>query len=203
MVSDSAGSQPPGWYHAQGDPEGTQRYWDGSQWVGGPQQAQDAASPAQAAGGGYEVATPSFNSAPSGAPASFGTRAIALIIDLAIMFGILIVAFILGFVVGLASDQLGAIVILIGAVLGGVAFPLWNIIVRQGQTGQTIGKSKQNIMLVSDETTRPVGIGTALIRALLGGLINSVCYIDYLWPLFDEQTKRLTDKVLNTSVVDV
>lgn len=30
-------SQPAGWYYAQGDPPGTQRYWDGSSWVGEPQ----------------------------------------------------------------------------------------------------------------------------------------------------------------------
>ena len=34
-------SQPPGWYHAEGDPPGTQRYWDGSAWQGGPQAAPD------------------------------------------------------------------------------------------------------------------------------------------------------------------
>ena len=26
----------PGWYHAQGDPEGTERYWDGTAWTEGP-----------------------------------------------------------------------------------------------------------------------------------------------------------------------
>lgn len=33
----SSPSQPPGWYPAQGDPPGTVRWWDGGQWVGGPQ----------------------------------------------------------------------------------------------------------------------------------------------------------------------
>ena len=28
---------PPGWYHAEGDPIGTQRWWDGTQWIGAPQ----------------------------------------------------------------------------------------------------------------------------------------------------------------------
>lgn len=28
---------PPGWYHAEGDPVGTQRWWDGTQWIGAPQ----------------------------------------------------------------------------------------------------------------------------------------------------------------------
>jgi hypothetical protein len=27
----------PGWYHAEGDPPGTQRYWDGAAWQGEPQ----------------------------------------------------------------------------------------------------------------------------------------------------------------------
>ena len=43
----SAGQQPPGWYHAHGDPSGTQRYWDGTAWVGaprpGPETAEEAA----------------------------------------------------------------------------------------------------------------------------------------------------------------
>ena len=30
----SQGQTPAGWYHAEGDPPGTTRYWDGSQWVG-------------------------------------------------------------------------------------------------------------------------------------------------------------------------
>ncbi len=28
---------PPGWYYAEGDPPGTNRYWDGETWQGGPQ----------------------------------------------------------------------------------------------------------------------------------------------------------------------
>lgn len=28
---------PPGWYHAEGDPPGTHRYWNGGNWEGGPQ----------------------------------------------------------------------------------------------------------------------------------------------------------------------
>lgn len=36
-MSDAPQTQPPGWYYAHGDPPGTQRYWDGASWQGGPQ----------------------------------------------------------------------------------------------------------------------------------------------------------------------
>lgn len=36
---------PPGWYYADGDQPGTQRYWDGTQWQGGPQFAAGAPRP--------------------------------------------------------------------------------------------------------------------------------------------------------------
>ncbi|MDH4364140.1 MAG: RDD family protein, partial [Acidimicrobiia bacterium] len=76
-----------------------------------------------------------------------------------------------------------------------------NLIIRQGQTGQSIGKSQQNIKLIADVTHQPVGAGMAFVRYLLGGLINIACYIDFLWPLWDQDKKRLSDKVLNFSVV--
>ncbi len=48
-------STPPGWYHAEGDPVGTQRYWDGVQWQGGPQPTMGYSSPEfSVAGGGHD-----------------------------------------------------------------------------------------------------------------------------------------------------
>ncbi|MFK8022876.1 MAG: RDD family protein [Ilumatobacter sp.] len=41
----NTGGTPAGWYHAPGDPEGTQRYWDGSQWIGEPQPVPQQAPP--------------------------------------------------------------------------------------------------------------------------------------------------------------
>jgi hypothetical protein len=38
-MSDTGNERPAGWYYAEGDPDGTQRYWDGSAWQGGPQAA--------------------------------------------------------------------------------------------------------------------------------------------------------------------
>ena len=33
-MSDNQDLPVPGWYHADGDPAGTQRYWDGELWIG-------------------------------------------------------------------------------------------------------------------------------------------------------------------------
>jgi uncharacterized RDD family membrane protein YckC len=35
-MTETSGPPPPGWYYAAGDPMGSQRYWNGSQWVGEP-----------------------------------------------------------------------------------------------------------------------------------------------------------------------
>jgi len=43
--------QPPGWYYAQGDPPGTQRYWDGELWIGEPQMTAAPLGPPPPPGG--------------------------------------------------------------------------------------------------------------------------------------------------------
>lgn len=213
-MSDTPG-QPAGWYYAQGDPVGTQRYWDGRQWVGEPQPVGGAPAPgggygAQPAAGGYGA--PNYGGAgyggagfggggtAVGTPADYGSRVIALLIDGVMIFAIIVVGFILAAIFGSISDSLGAIVAIL-AYIGAFAVGIWNLVIRQGQTGQSIGKSKQNIKLVADATGQPVGGGMAFVRYLLGGVINWLCYLDYLWPLWDTDKKRLSDKMLNFSVV--
>ncbi len=206
-MSDSGSTQPPGWYPAQGDPPGTQRYWDGTQWVGGPQAAQPGAvDQGGVAPGGY--AQPAqYGAAPVGGgvgrPASYGSRVVAYLIDFAIAMAILIVLGIVAVILGLISETLGIIFLIIGIYIAPLVFSLWNSVFRQGSTGQTIGKEKQNIKLVADATGQPVGAGMAFVRLLLGGILVNFCLIDILWPLWDEEKKRLSDKILNFSVVDV
>lgn len=48
-MSDNPQLQPPGWYYAQGDPPGTQRYWNGETWEGDPQPVPGA--PQEVTGG--------------------------------------------------------------------------------------------------------------------------------------------------------
>ena len=44
-------AQPAGWYHADGDPEGTHRYWDGNQWTTDAQPIAPATPPPPPTGG--------------------------------------------------------------------------------------------------------------------------------------------------------
>lgn len=185
----------PGWYYAQGDAPGTQRYWDGTQWVGGPQpvgQAQDVGF----AGGG---------AAGAGTPAEWVQRFVAYLIDVGIIVGIAIVGQILAAIAGAISESLGVIVGLL-TLVAYIGYFIWNFVIRQGQTGQTIGKAQQGIKLVRDDTGQPVGGGMAFVRYLVAQLISVfTCGIagilDVLWPLWDADKKRLTDKILNFSVI--
>jgi uncharacterized RDD family membrane protein YckC len=87
-----------------------------------------------------------------------------------------------------------------------IGYSIWNFIVVQGQTGQTIGKKRQNIKLVADANGQPVGPLMAFLRYLVAGAISAVTcgvygLLDYLWPLWDGDRKRLTDKIFKFSVV--
>ena len=228
------GGTPAGWYYAPGDPEGTHRYWDGAQWIGEPQPVPQAATPppaspppgnmappiAQQPGGaattppamGASVSAPpgvqGFASGPNvGIPAEWSTRAIALLIDWGIGVGLVLGGLILSAIAGAIADVLGVLFVVVTYV-GVFAYWIWNVCLKQGTTGQTIGKEKQGIKLVGDDTGLPVGAGMAFVRYLVGTLISSfTCGIygllDYLWPLWDQEKKRLTDKIVKMSVVTV
>ncbi len=131
--------------------------------------------------------------------ASWGSRAVALIID-GVLGGVLATA---ARLVGAAvSDSLSVTLYLLAA----IGFSVWNSILRQGSMGQTIGKTMMGISVVSRETRRPIGYGVALARTLVPTAITIVtlgvyAVLDYLWPLWDDDNQRITDKILSTVVI--
>ena len=222
----NTGGTPAGWYHAPGDPDGTQRYWDGAQWVGEPQQNQQQQQPEQqqpsspppayqppaqgqtppasgAPGAGAGAPPPGYQSfAPAnvGTPAEWTDRAVAYVIDLAPIIGAYIVVAILGAV----SDVLGLLVGLV-VYIGVIAYGIWNFYIVQGKTGQTIGKQKQGIKLVSDANGEPVGGLMAFVRYLVSGAFVLLCCIgavvNLLSPLWNADKKTYSDKIMKMSVV--
>ncbi|MEZ5260829.1 MAG: RDD family protein [Acidimicrobiales bacterium] len=175
--------------------------------------AQPYAAPAQGygapAGGGYAA----YGTALVPRNADIGPRLLAYLIDTAVTFVALIAAVLPGFLVSLlisVSDVFGflAVGLLIIGYVAALGFSIWNLVVRQGKTGQTIGKQKMNIMLVGERTGVPIGIGGAVLRWLLpSGLGAITCGIvstlDLLWPLWDANNQRLVDKWMHWSVVPV
>jgi uncharacterized RDD family membrane protein YckC len=79
----------------------------------------------------------------------------------------------------------------------------WNSGLRQGVTGQSLGKRVVGIRLVGESTGRPIGLGRAVVRLFAHLLDTLPLYIGYLWPLWDERRQTFADKACATIVVCV
>ncbi|MFT3873809.1 MAG: RDD family protein [Nocardioides sp.] len=174
--------------------------------------------------GGYAappMGTP-YGVVPGAGYASWGTRAVSWLWDLLYLWPgwiptlvgyVLIAAGLSSMNTTTASD--GTVVttggngalIAIGVVLilVGIALSLWRMIVNtildQGRTGYTYGKRKVGIRTVRERDGQPSGVGSCVGRYFLHGIINQLCYLDYLWPLWDDKKQTLTDKILSTVVI--
>lgn len=186
-MTDISGGQPAGWYYAQGDPAGTQRYWDGTQWQGSPQPVSMA---------------PGVSASGTAAPrtAENGARFVAFLIDSALMVVAWIALIVLIAVFGSISDAAGGVVLLVG-LLALLGFGLYNGLYLPGKTGQSIGKKQQNIKIINVDTGGPPGIGMVFARAILSGLISILFYLDHWWILVDADNRRPSDKTLSLHVV--
>jgi uncharacterized RDD family membrane protein YckC len=84
------------------------------------------------------------------------------------------------------------------AVLAGLAYLLWNYGYRQGTTGSSIGKSVMKFKVVSEATGRPIGFGMSVLRQIAHLVDTVICYIGYLFPLWDAKRQTLADKIMST-----
>jgi uncharacterized RDD family membrane protein YckC len=93
-----------------------------------------------------------------------------------------------------------AILILIG-VLTSLGFFIWNTCLKQGRTGYSIGKGVLGIKLIGESTGQPIGAGMSFLRQIVH-IVDSICYIGYLWPLWDAKRQTFADKILNSIVIN-
>lgn len=150
--------------------------------------------------GGPGYGSPSPFGRPGGPQlASWGSRVGAFLLDFGIYLALIVLAFVLGTVVGVVSETLGAIVVALGY-LGAIGFLFWQFWV-QGETGQTIGKKKVGIRLLREQDGQPIGGGLSIGRYFVHFLDAIPCYVGYLWPLWDDKKQTFADKVLKTVVV--
>jgi uncharacterized RDD family membrane protein YckC len=89
-------------------------------------------------------------------------------------------------------------------ILGGVislVFNIYNTIIRQGRTGYSLGKTVVGIRLVKVSTGQPMGAGLCFVRQIAHYVDSLVCYLGWLWPLWDSKNQTLADKIMSTVVV--
>ncbi len=136
-MSDAPQTQPPGWYYAQGDPPGTQRYWDGSSWQGGPQ-------PVPGSGG-----EPAIDTVAGQTLAEPVKRIGARVIDGVIWFiiSVLVPALFGG---GLLSSDVGFARALLLTIVTGALVVVYEVLMI-GTQGATLGKMALGLKVVNED----------------------------------------------------
>jgi uncharacterized RDD family membrane protein YckC len=79
-----------------------------------------------------------------------------------------------------------------------LAYVVWNYGYRQGTTGSSIGKSIMKFKVVSENTGQPIGFGMSIVRQLAHIIDGAICYIGYLFPLWDAKRQTIADKIIKT-----
>lgn len=97
----------------------------------------------------------------------------------------------------------GAVLTLLAVVLGHlttVTVQIQNRIIRQGRTGQSIGKQAMRIAVLTLAGRQPMGAGVAFARCL-GHLLDALSVVGFLWPLWDARRQTFADMICGTIVV--
>jgi uncharacterized RDD family membrane protein YckC len=82
--------------------------------------------------------------------------------------------------------------------LAALAYGIWNYGLRQGTTGSSVGKSMMKFKVVSESTGQPIGFGPSIVRQIAHAIDSAICYIGYLFPLWDAKRQTIADKLLKT-----
>lgn len=90
--------------------------------------------------------------------------------------------------------------IVVSVVLSLIAaiFAIWNLGYRQGTTGSSIGKSVMKFKVVGEKTGQPIGFGMSIVRQIAHIVDSLICYIGYLFPLWDAKRQTIADKIMST-----
>ena len=90
--------------------------------------------------------------------------------------------------------------VLLIALLVVLGFTAWNRWYMGGQ-GQSIGKKALNMRLVAEATGQPIGTLQAFLRDICHIVDSVICYIGYLFPLWDAKRQTIADKIVKTVVI--
>lgn len=218
----------PGWYHGEGDPPDTQRYWDGIQWVGEPRPVPpppapavppgSVPAPAAAAPAGLSPTLQTSSSVPAIdnlqkmglVLASPGSRILARVIDSVLVavlaIGLLIVFFAAAAGGGAGTND-GLVAWALLAAVGGAAYEVCFVAL----AGGTPGKLALGIRVATLAGQQPPGWGQAAARwvlnmaqliPFLGQLVAlAIWFVSFILLFSDPLHRTLFDRVGGTVVV--
>jgi uncharacterized RDD family membrane protein YckC len=96
----------------------------------------------------------------------------------------------------------GLILSLLASLLA-IVYVVWNYGYKQGTTGSSIGKGIMKFKVISEKTGQPIGFGLSIVRQLAHFVDGIICYIGYLFPLWDAKRQTLADKIMTTVCVPI
>jgi uncharacterized RDD family membrane protein YckC len=153
--------------------------------------------------------SPGGASAPagSGAPgtsaygnlADWQTRAIGILIDFGFIVAVWIVGLILSTIVGLVSSALGGLVFLLFYLIDSAAWLYMGYLV--GLKGRSPGMAMMGLKCVSEETGEVIGGGMGVVRTIAHIVDSIICYVGWLFPLWDAKRQTIADKLIKTYVL--
>jgi uncharacterized RDD family membrane protein YckC len=85
--------------------------------------------------------------------------------------------------------------------IAGLGWTIYNRWYQAGTTGQSLGKKVLNLRLVSEETGQPIGMLMAFVRDICHIIDGVICYIGFLFPLWDAKRQTIADKIVKTVVI--
>lgn len=83
-------------------------------------------------------------------------------------------------------------------IAGSLAWFVYNWMIRQGGTGQTVGKKIVGIGVFKANTAEPLGAGLTLARQLSHIIDALPCGLGYLWPIWDKQKRTFADMMIGS-----
>jgi uncharacterized RDD family membrane protein YckC len=133
-----------------------------------------------------------YAAAPTVIPyANWGQRVGAYIIDVIPQFVLLL----------LAIFAVRVVILAILFWLASIGWTIYNRWYQAGTTGQSLGKKTLHLKLVSEQTGQPIGVLMAFVRDICHFVDGVICYIGFLFPLWDAKRQTIADKIIGTVVI--
>lgn len=93
------------------------------------------------------------------------------------------------------------LVVYVLVLIASLGWTIYNRWYQAGTTGQSLGKKLLNLRLVSEETGQPIGMLMAFVRDICHIIDSVICFIGYLFPLWDSKRQTIADKIVKTVVI--